>query len=287
MSDTQQASSTALSLPHNLFTSQKRFDEPNANDMQCGDLSERELKERYGLKNISETLDPWTDTRLRYPVGNYAFAAPAIIKEKIDRQKMTAMLFDEMRTLSRAVSFFGYRELFLRMVNHFQTGNGAVFRDPTLDFAYKQQIINDTTDQSTLKIIEDDIVAYIDWEAECFNKKGVNSVSANLKKSHLPKFNRWIDRINGLGISVHDIYTTSITIRSLKIEKNKYSFIVHYLAQDHFGLDSQDIMKKTFHNMPLFRIWFLLQRWDKLGFKPFMVNMEAVIEIKGERDDKA
>ena len=212
---------------------------------------------------------------------------PAIVKEKIARQKMIALLFNEMRTLSGAVSFFDYRQLFLRMVDHLQTGNGAVFRDDTLDFAYRQQIINDTTDESTLKIIEDDIVAYIDWDADCFNKKGVNSVSANLKKSHLPKFNRWIDKINGLGISVHDIYATSITIRSLKIEKNKYSFMVHYQAQDHFGLNSQDIMKKTFHNMPLFRIWFLLQRWDKLGFKPFMVNMEAVIEIKGERDDKA
>ncbi|WP_147193656.1 DUF3289 family protein [Pantoea sp. CCBC3-3-1] len=287
MSDTQQASSTALSLPHNLFTSQKRFDKPNANDMQCGDLSERELKERYGLKNISETLDPWTDTRLRYPVGNYAFAAPAIIKEKIDRQKMTAMLFDEMRTLSRAVSFFGYRELFLRMVNHFQTGNGAVFRDPTLDFAYKQQIINDTSKDSTLKIIKDEIINNIDWEGECFNKEGVGLISNSLKDTRLPKFDRWKDGINGLGISVHDVYATKITLFSLELKRNKYTIKIHYQGQDHFGLDNQDIMKKIFHNVPLFRIWFLLQRWDKLGFKPFMVNMEAMIEIKGERSRNA
>jgi hypothetical protein len=30
-----------------------------------------------------------------------------------------------------------------------------------------------------------------------------------------------------------------------------------------------------------FRIWFVLQRWEKLGFKPFTTEMEANISIKG------
>jgi len=32
-----------------------------------------------------------------------------------------------------------------------------------------------------------------------------------------------------------------------------------------------------------FRIWFVLQRYKQFGFKPFMNNMEAIIEITGDR----
>ncbi|QKJ86885.1 DUF3289 domain-containing protein [Paramixta manurensis] len=32
-----------------------------------------------------------------------------------------------------------------------------------------------------------------------------------------------------------------------------------------------------------FRIWFVLQRWDNLGFKPFFTNMQASITISGEK----
>lgn len=54
-----------------------------------------------------------------------------------------------------------------------------------------------------------------------------------------------------MGISVHDTWATHITLKSLLIEKNRYYARVHYQLQDHFG------------------------------FKPFMTNMSADIEITG------
>ncbi|WP_080072924.1 DUF3289 family protein, partial [Yersinia pestis] len=33
----------------------------------------------------------------------------------------------------------------------------------------------------------------------------------------------------------------------------------------------------------IFHIWFVLQRWRGLGYKPFLTNMEASIEITGKR----
>ncbi|WP_034945273.1 DUF3289 family protein [Erwinia oleae] len=273
----------AVRLPCTLFRSQRRMDDYFADDMRCGDLSEQILKAQYALKNVSETIDPWSGERLRYPFGNYAFARPATIKERINYQEVANQLFDEMRQHSWLVSFFGHRELFLRMVNPMQHGNGMPFSDSTLNFAYEQQIRNDRSEKSTFKVINDNLREFIDWERKILPPDKINEIRMLLNESYLPRFDRWIDRINGLGISVHAIHATCITLKSLQIEDENYTVILNYKAQDHFGLDDNDIMTQPYHNMPLFRIWFTLQRWNKMAYKPFMVNMNATIKVMGRR----
>ncbi|WP_034918099.1 DUF3289 family protein [Erwinia sp. 9145] len=273
----------AVRLPCTLFRSQRRMDDYFADDMRCGDLSEQILKAQYALKNVSETIDPWSGERLRYPFGNYAFARPATIKERINYQDVANQLFDEMRQHSWLVSFFGHRELFLRMVNHMQHGNGMPFSDSTLNFAYEQQIRNDRSEKSTFKVINDNFREFIDWKRKILPPDKINEIRILLNESYLPRFDRWIDRINGLGISVHAIHATCITLKSLQIEDENYTVILNYKAQDHFGLDDNDIMTQPYHNMPLFRIWFTLQRWNKMAYKPFMVNMNATIKVMGRR----
>ncbi|MGG6177376.1 DUF3289 family protein [Pantoea allii] len=58
---------------------------------------------------------------------------------------------------------------------------------------------------------------------------------------------------------------------------------IKFTGQDHFGLDVSDIRKKMFSQFQFFKIWFILQHFDRLGFRPFLTNMEAVIDIKGNR----
>ncbi|WP_034949115.1 DUF3289 family protein [Erwinia oleae] len=273
----------AVRLPCTLFRSQRRMDDYFADDMRCGDLSEQILKAQYALKNVSETIDPWSGERLRYPFGNYAFSRPTTIKERINYQEVANQLFDEMRQHSWLVSFFGHRELFLRMVNHMQHSNGMPFSDSTLNFAYEQQIKNDRREKSTLMLIKKRLQEQFAFHQEAFTKDSLDTIISSLRESFLPKFDRWYDRINGLGISIHDIHATSITLTSLQIKGDNYTAKLHYKAQDHFGLDDRDIMTQPYHNMPLFRIWFILQRWNKMAYKPFMVNMEAIIEVNGKR----
>lgn len=102
--------------------------------------------------------------------------------------------------------------------------------------------------------------------------------------SRLPKFDRIKDRFNGMGISVHDTWATQISIKSLRIEGDRFRAVVHYKIQDHFGLDNQDIQNWKYRNFNLFRIRFVLQRYSHFAFKPFMTNMETTIEITGERN---
>jgi len=58
---------------------------------------------------------------------------------------------------------------------------------------------------------------------------------------------------------------------------------VHYKVQDHFGLDSDDILNKKIGQFHFFRIWFVLQRYNHFDFKPFMANMEGTLQITGIR----
>lgn len=97
-----------------------------------------------------------------------------------------------------------------------------------------------------------------------------NSITKAIGNSILPKFNRWADSFNGLGMSIHDIYATKIQLTKLDITESGYVAKVTFTGQDHFGLDKTDIMNMKFHYFRAFRIWFVLQRWEKFAFKPFL-----------------
>jgi len=101
----------------------------------------------------------------------------------------------------------------------------------------------------------------------------------------LPKFDRFQDHYNGMGITVHDTWATHITIKSLQVDNDRFRAIVHYRIQDHFGLDSDDISKFKFNQFRFFRIWFVLQRFNQFCFKPFITNMAATVEVTGEYNE--
>jgi len=99
--------------------------------------------------------------------------------------------------------------------------------------------------------------------------------------SKLPKFNNLVDRINGLGISVHDTWATHIVLESLEIKDNRFYAVVTYRIQDHFGLDDTDALDPFYIQLRIFRVWFLLQRWEKYGFKSFITEMNVEVRISG------
>lgn len=88
-----------------------------------------------------------------------------------------------------------------------------------------------------------------------------------------------------MGITVHDTWATHIIIKSLHIDNGSYRAVIHYKVQDHFGLDIKDISKGIFNQFRFFRIWFVLQHYMQFGFKPFMTNMEATVDITGRYNE--
>lgn len=88
-----------------------------------------------------------------------------------------------------------------------------------------------------------------------------------------------------MGVTVQDTWATHIIIKSFNIDNNRYQAQVHYKVQNHFGLDGYDILKDRFNLFRFFRIWFVLQRYHYFAFKPFITNIQAIVEITGGQYD--
>ena len=126
-----------------------------------------------------------------------------------------------------------------------QNNNGASFSDMSLDQALKEQILNDKSENSSLLRIKELIKNYINWEKNTYPIETKDELRKAISGGKLPKFDRFQDNFNGMGIRVHDTWATHITLKSLHIDNARYRAVVHYKVQDHFGLDSNDILKKN------------------------------------------
>ena len=108
----------------------------------------------------------------------------------------------------------------------------------------------------------------------------LQSIKTKLLSSRLNKFNDFEDSFNGLGISVHDISAQKISLLSFQKYAIGWSATIHFVAQDHFGLDVTDIKNKTYSKYRFFRIWFFLQRHKDFAFKPFFTNFNTIERIE-------
>jgi uncharacterized protein (TIGR03034 family) len=264
------------------------MDDYGARDMRYGDLTEAQLIKHYHLENVSTRVNPYTLTKVipfsQSQLMPYGYRGDMA---KMTPQQCARILFDEFRHLSRMFALFSpYRHLIDKMITHMQYGNGAPFRDMLLDRALKEIILNDSSQYNSTRLsLKKTIFDKIDWSRRIFPESQKVQLYNAISSGILPKFDRFQDNFNGMGITVHDTWATQITIKSLHIDNNSYQAVVHYKVQDHFGLDDDDIMKNKFSQFRFFRIWFILQRYNLFGFKPFITNIETDIEIVGSANE--
>ncbi|MEI8631320.1 DUF3289 family protein [Vibrio sp. PP-XX7] len=94
----------------------------------------------------------------------------------------------------------------------------------------------------------------------------------------LPKFNDF-DWFDGLGIAIHDIYAVRVYAQKLEYKGDQIRGKLSFEIQDHFGLDKGDVNGKGFEYINIFRSWFLLQRYSKYNYKPFITDMNFSVEF--------
>ncbi|WP_130833042.1 DUF3289 family protein [[Erwinia] mediterraneensis] len=277
------SASCPLAMPVALYRTQQPMDDYRADDMRYGDLTELQLRERFKLEEVCYGLNPWRSEKITYPeVKTYFEPLPSKV-EKVSHDEMASLLFNELRKSTYAFSCLGYRHLFLQLVNHMQNSNGEAYRSEALNMAYRKNILSDKSRDSSLLKIKEEIEKSIDWKRKLLIEEKLRSIHTAITGTVLPKFKRWYDAFNGLGLAVHDVYATHITLQSIILSENKYQAYIHYKGQDHFGLDEKDIMNPFFHDFSFFRIWFLLQHWERFNYKPFLTNMEATVVISGTK----
>ncbi|WP_130099341.1 DUF3289 family protein [Siccibacter turicensis] len=294
----QQAQATQpepMPLPVLIYQTTRQMDDYQAKDMHHGDLDALTLRNQLNLDvdTVSARVNARTLRLLNQPnpyimTSPYAIAAIPDTMPEVSREKAVALMFDEFRELAKLFSFHGeYQHIITEMITHMQGNSGTTYSSPLLDQALKEQIMNDHSEQSSLLLIRDILTPVIDYEygfipldkkEKLFDEKGNFK---DLSKAVLPKFNRLIDQANGLVISVHDTWATHITLKSLEVTGDSFRAKVHYRIQDHFGLDETDVMNPLYREFRIFRLWFALQRWDQYGYKPFITEMNATVEISG------
>ena len=276
-----------LPLPARIYETRRQMDDYKADDMHYGDLTEEELKRDFGLIHVSQHVDPFQGVMfIPYKQHNSPYPITAG-RQSISLQTSAEMLFDEFRSLSDMFSWTGeYKGLIRKMITHMQYGNGTPFSDPLLDKAMKEQILNDKSEGSTLSKIKQ----VLSWNISFYNGYYPLIAKDNFKEAinsdvKLPMFDDLMDRINGLGISVHDTWATHITLQSLLVNGDDFEAEIHFHIQDHFGLDNEDIRHWLYQNVRIFSIWFILQRWDRYAFRPFITEINVIVKIKGTRNE--
>ncbi|QYH16527.1 DUF3289 family protein [Enterobacter sp. DNB-S2] len=291
--------SEPLPLPARIYQTTRQMDDYQAKDMRYGDLDTLTLRNQFyiDVDNVSAKVNPRTlklqptaNTATQY--SPYAMQDLEQQQPSVSRDEVTRLMFDEFRELAKLYSFHGpYKNIITEMIDHMQENHGAPYSSPLLDRALKEQILNDHSEKSSLLEIKDVLKRVIDYEHGFIplDKKGdIFDENGNLKeigKTVLPKFDRKIDNTNGLLISVHDTWSTHITLVSLLVSGDSYRATVHYRIQDHFGLDDDDVLNPVYREFRIFRLWFALQRWNEYGYKPFITEMNASVEINGRRGE--
>lgn len=275
-------------FPQTIFTTQRRFNDYSTNDMRYGDMSEERLKREFGLNNISNIVDPYTLSRLSTfdnPQSRFAGSRGGSHRGRsISIHECAEYLFKELQATALLYAFVGpYRNLINEMLTHFQRSTGSPFTNAQLNAAWLEKLLSDNSVKNTKSIIESTLALFINFETRGLPQKRLKDITSAISGSALPKFNSSIlDKINGMGISVHDVHAIKIEIINMNVNERGWKANVRFTGQDHFGLDTEDIRRKKFNQFQFFKIWFVLQRFSRFGFRPFLTNMEAVIEIKGE-----
>lgn len=275
----------SMNLPCEIFSTFHRFGKYYIDDMQYGDMDDWNFQQ-LGLVDISAQVDPFRclqfDPISSFNVHTLDFAHQKLQGRQISRQQCADIMFDEMKELSTQFVRGQYAPLIDRLIDHFHYGNGQPWTDELLNRAYAEVVSSVGTNDVLVKIQEAISESLYLKRQASLGYDFFTKLNASIKqKSRLPKFNRFVDRFNGLGISVHDIYAQKISLVRLQRDAMSWDGLLFFKGQDHFGLGKEDITNTLYKNFRFFRIWFFLQRHRDYAYKPFMTNFSAHIRING------
>ncbi|EAU0668452.1 DUF3289 family protein [Salmonella enterica] len=275
----------SMSLPCEIFSTVHRFENYYIDDMQYDDMDDGDFQQ-LGLVDISMRVDPFKclqfETMYSFNTHALDFAPQKLQGRPISRQQCADIMFDEMKELSSQFASGQYAPLIGKLIDHFHYGNGQPWTDELLNRAYAEIISGIGTNDVLVKI-KRAINERLNSKKQVIIDYGfIMEIKSVIKRdSRLPKFNRFIDKFNGLGISVHDIYAQRISLARLQRYAMSWEGLLFFKGQDHFGLGKEDITDALYNKFRFFRIWFFLQRHRDYAYKPFMTNFSANIRING------
>lgn len=170
-----------------------------------------------------------------------------------------------------------YKTVVKEMLAKFKANTGGIYKHNLIDRACADH----KTTREAIEKIKDIFSIILEKKNGKLTSNDFTQIEKEIKEGvKLPKFDDW-DWLNGLGITIHDTWSTHIILESLEVDGNRFKAMVRFRIQDHFGLGTEDITPYKFNQIRGFRNWFVLQRWDKYGYKPFITEFGTSKFIEG------
>ncbi|MGA7509750.1 MAG: DUF3289 family protein [Erwinia billingiae] len=237
-----------------LFETKNKMNDFTADDMQHGDMSMERILKQGKITSL---------TRFNF-------------------DKSVEEHFAVMEHMARMTAKGKYASLITSMINQLRKNTGGIGRHKLLNEAFLE---HRTTHECVAKVNSyiSNILLQNDMSTLSLNDiKIINeSFSDRVIGVKLPKFDDW-DWTNGLGITIHDTYSTRVYLDFLNIDGIRYKGRLSFQIQDHFGLDIPDLNGKGFEFISWFCSWFILQRYENFDYKPFINEAVFSCIIEGE-----
>lgn len=199
-------------------------------------------------------------------------------KHNIIFNKTDDELFALVKLLFTYTSLTGLYKEAMEMLNVFYKGFGKTYKNPRLAGA--------AFGHDEFRKYHDKILKSI---KAVIHEETADLKFMNDKSLYIPRlsFNNFFDNLNGIGITIHQVYATKIELINYFCDTDKryWTGTFRYTLYDHFGLDWVDILKHGEDNIPPqggdgFKAWYLLQRYRKT--KPFIVELKKDIFCNGK-----
>ncbi|WBM69701.1 DUF3289 family protein [Buttiauxella sp. WJP83] len=244
----------------------KKMNDFTVDDMQYGDLTKEQILVQGKLNRVN--------------VFGEEFKL-----NLFDFEKTVNEHFASMDSMAYWTAWGEYAPLIRIMFEKFRKNEGGVLRHELLNMAFLE---HETTKECVAKIRESIIQKLYLNGFSSLSESDLKAINNDIKQIKLPKFDN-VDWFNGLGITIHDTYSTKIYLDDFEIiDKNvsnshqkKFHIRLVFQIQDHFGLDVDDVNGKGFEISSWFCSWFILQRYKNYGFKPFINEANFSIWIEG------
>lgn len=240
----------------------KKMNNFTADDMRHGDLTKEQILAQ-GRLGLGE--------KFKFNLFNF--------------NKTVEEHFASMESMAFWTAWGEYAPLIRIMLEKFRKNEGGILRHELLNKAFLE---HSNTKECVTKI-RGFIIKRLHSSNFCsLSKSALKAINNDIKEIRLPKFTD-IDWFNGLGISIHDTFSTRIYIDNFIIDekesggisRKKFQVRLTFQIQDHFGLDISDMNCILFENISWFCSWFMLQRYNEYNFKPFINEANFSVWING------
>ncbi|EOW6772976.1 DUF3289 family protein [Cronobacter muytjensii] len=242
-----------------IFNTFKKMNDFTADDMRYGDMTKEQILAQ-GKMNKIDILG----RELKVNFFNF--------DKTVDEH------FESMDSMGYWTAWGKYSDLIKIMLKKFKANEGGVLKHNLLNKAFSEHV---TTVECVNKIKGFIQLLLADNDYKSFSINDLNVLNEKIKNNvKLPKFDNY-DWFNGLGITIHDTYSSRIYLDYIDVSDGKFKAQISFQIQDHFGLDVADVNGKGFENLSWFCSWFILQRYTEYGYMPFINEADFTIFIEG------